>query len=573
MKTSKVLITVMLLASLLLSACATAGTTTTAANATQAATTAAVATTGAQAAESTTAAAATSAQAAGNATTTAATSAQTTAAVAETPAITANLTIEVWDRGSTGSLPVTDNYHTQWIAEHFGAEYPGINLTYVPVPRAQEIEKLNILMASGEAPDICALYDELTLYSYIAQGGVADITDAVEKYGPNIQKFLEASLPYGVFDGTLYALTAKRINTAMQGYYIRKDWLDALNLPVPTTTMEFYEACAAFKQQDPGGLGAEVWPFVINADYSEALWPINPILDSFTEPMAEEDFYCLPRYLWPGVKEGFRLVNKMFSEGLINPDFPLDNDKVALRELISTGKAGSFINNTGFPLGNSANAMLTVLKENVPGADLIPMDPFVNSEGVTRKQVYPPTGLFAFIPVFSKNVDAAIIYLDWLHRDDNRFILQNGVEGLHYEMVDGIPQRLEPPEDDPRSKSPGVGDLLLLINGQDLGDPELNMRLIVSGQMDPHYREIYQLEYEYATKNGYVSPRFERPISAEAKYNSVLSNQETKILVNSIIAAPADFDATYDSLVNEYLGMGGQEIIDEKRIAYKEMMD
>ncbi|MCI8622676.1 MAG: extracellular solute-binding protein [Provencibacterium sp.] len=483
------------------------------------------------------------------------------------------LTVEIFERGVAGQLPADKSFHTDWIRENFAKEHPNIKLNYMPVPRAQELEKLNILMASKEAPDICVLYNTETLYSYVDQGGVAELGEAIEKYGPNLQAYLGDSMEYGIFNGKQYALSAKRVNQAKHGSYIRKDWLDKLGLSVPANMEEFHEALLAFKEKDPGGLGSETIPFAMNADFSESTWPISPILDSFTEEMSDEDFYCLPRYMWPGVKEGVRFVNQLFNEGLINVDFPLDNDKAVYKELIAQGKVGAFINNTAFPLGNGTDAAITNLQKNVPGAELIPMDPFINEArgGKTWKQVYDPTGIYIFVPSFSKSVDAAVVYLDWITRSDNLFFLHNGVEGEHYEMKDGIPVPLVVPDDNPRKMSPATIDVTLTTNGQDLGDPELNRKLFSLSYTDPAQQALYEQEYVLSTKDGYLLPRFDRPIQSQLKYNSVLKNFETEILVKSVTAPADQFDATFDGLIQEYLTLGAQEVIDEKRVAYQEM--
>lgn len=41
--------------------------------------------------------------------------------------------------------------------------------------------------------------------------------------------------------------------------------------------------------------------------------------------------------------------------------------------------------------------------------------------------------------------------------------------------------------------------------------------------------------------------------------------------MKTITCASADFDATYDKLVEEYMGMGGTEVINEKTEAYNAM--
>lgn len=44
----------------------------------------------------------------------------------------------------------------------------------------------------------------------------------------------------------------------------------------------------------------------------------------------------------PGVKEGFRYLNKLYNEGLISPDFALDKDGTQKDADIVNGVAGAF---------------------------------------------------------------------------------------------------------------------------------------------------------------------------------------------------------------------------------------
>ena len=58
----------------------------------------------------------------------------------------------------------------------------------------------------------------------------------------------------------------------------------------------------------------------------------------------------------------------------------------------------------------------------------------------------------------------------------------------------------------------------------------------------------------------------------EAKYRPTLNQKGADIFVKTIVCKPAEFDSLYDSMVKEYMDMGGQKIVDEKRIAYKAMV-
>ncbi|NLM28475.1 MAG: ABC transporter substrate-binding protein, partial [Clostridiaceae bacterium] len=110
----------------------------------------------------------------------------------ETPTTTAKpveLRVEVFDRGTPGQTPVDNNYWTKWIQENFG-DPNNIKVTFVPCPRSQEVDTLNVWMATGDAPDICLTYDVATVYNYYKEGGLSDLTDALNQYGAQLKQYL-----------------------------------------------------------------------------------------------------------------------------------------------------------------------------------------------------------------------------------------------------------------------------------------------------------------------------------------------------------------------------------------------
>ncbi|WFR65634.1 extracellular solute-binding protein [Paenibacillus amylolyticus] len=78
-----------------------------------------------------------------------------------------------------------------------------MDVQFVPVPRSEEVQKLNVLMASGsEVPDIVFTYDSGTFNRYAEQGGLTELTDLINQSGPNLKKFLgDETLAYGQYDG------------------------------------------------------------------------------------------------------------------------------------------------------------------------------------------------------------------------------------------------------------------------------------------------------------------------------------------------------------------------------------
>jgi putative aldouronate transport system substrate-binding protein len=95
-------------------------------------------------------------------------------------------------------------------------------------------------MAANQAPDISFTYNESLMYNYIKNGGLTDLGPILDEHGKNLKAYLgETLLSYGNWGGVQYAIPAKRVLEACFGTFIRKDWLDKLNLPVPQTTTNF----------------------------------------------------------------------------------------------------------------------------------------------------------------------------------------------------------------------------------------------------------------------------------------------------------------------------------------------
>ena len=74
--------------------------------------------------------------------------------------------------------------------------------------------------------------------------------------------------------------------------------------------------------------------------------------------------------------------------------------------------------------------------------------------------------------------------------------------------------------------------------------------------------------YEIAMNDGYYPSKIDNSTETSAKYGKILQEKDVEILVKSITCKPGDFDKTYDTLIQEYLDIGGQEVIDEKRAIY-----
>lgn len=478
------------------------------------------------------------------------------------------LTVEVFDRSVPG-FKVDDNTQTKWIQEKFGTPN-NIKLKFVPVLRSQEVEKLNVLMAANQAPDICFTYNDSLMYNYIKNGGLTDLGSILDKNGKNLKKYLgDTLLSYGNFNKVQVAVPAKRVLEANIGTFIRQDWLDKCNLKEPKTTEEFYNVLKEFKAKDPGKLGDKVMPFSMVPDVNNVNWTAFTILESFKTKISDEDSKSMRNWVVPGFKEGVRFLNKLYNEGLLNPQFVLDKDGKQYEKDIMQGKVGSFITNFDFPY-RITPGLSNELKKNVPDGKIVPIDPFVNFEGKRAKMKYNPNGLYIIVPKSSKKAVEAIKYLEWMSDPEVLKVLQNGIKGEQYtDEVDGIPTNIIPNDKLPDDKKANYSDYSIISNGKEFGNLEKNVKAASLGYTG--YETEFKKAYDIALIDANYMPHFDRVIESEAKYAKSLADKELQILVKSVTGKPADFDKTYDSLTEEYMKSGGREIEAEKRKAYQDM--
>ena len=492
---------------------------------------------------------------------------------------TVSITIEVFDRGTDGgkSNP-TNNEWTKWIQEKLLKD-ENIAVTFVPVPRWEEVTALNNLMASGAPPDLCLTYSTELVNGYRDQGGLLDMSPYIDTTLADLKSFLGPDLALPGKDlirryedpatGEIYSLPARRIYTPMRNLFIRKDWLDKLGLPLPSTMDEFYKALVAFKENDPGGVGKNnVVPFSMGNDVFWSSHTLTyPFIDSNLSVKDRWTNIVVDRYIcMPGYKEGIRFLNKMYNEGLIDRNFPLYRTEDDLFNVIKSGMVGSYSDNWD-RIYRDSDRIQEDLQKNVPGAELVPVDCVTSPDGVIRRAIYDSAGAIIFMPASCKNPEAVLRYLNWLSRYENYHFLQIGPEGIVHDLENGLP-KLKIATGGWIQNSPQNIDYTLPLNGLDMVDPELTVKALANGYS--WEAEKIETAYHIAMHNGVPDPVIPVTLSAAGPYVQTLIDKDKVLLTESITARPADFDRVWDAGIKDYLESGAQAIIDERKAKYYE---
>jgi len=225
--------------------------------------------------------------------------------------------VELFDRSNApeGST-ITENKWTEYVKQEMSKV--GIIVEFVPVPRWDEVTKMQTMMASGTAPDITLTYTYAHAEDYFNQGGVWDLSEFID--GPdqalNMKKYLgENVMNIGRKpDGRLYGIVAKRATTAKSNLFIRKDWLDKLGLPIPTTTDELYDVIYKMVKNNPDGrkdtIGLYLWN-MWNLKIAFSQIANDPVKAAIANSQTDRDD-SFGDYFDPGNREFYRFLNRAY---------------------------------------------------------------------------------------------------------------------------------------------------------------------------------------------------------------------------------------------------------------------
>ncbi|QGQ94282.1 extracellular solute-binding protein [Paenibacillus psychroresistens] len=172
------------------------------------------------------------------------------------PIVTEPITL----KGFAAKHAVQSDWNEMIIMKDF-AKRSNINIEWENIGDDVFKEKLNLKFASNDLPDLVARASltDADVSKFAQDGSIIDLTPLIESSAPNFKKILDADptirKAITAADGKIYSLPLiyqPEIGKA-HVLWINKKILDQLGLPVPTTTDEYYNALAAYKEKNPSG--------------------------------------------------------------------------------------------------------------------------------------------------------------------------------------------------------------------------------------------------------------------------------------------------------------------------------
>ncbi len=242
----------------------------------------------------------------------------------------------------------------------------GINIKYNWVAMGADgyATKLNLVITSGELPDICKV-NSLQLNLLTAAGAIQDLTSIYNTYAAD---FTKKTLNIAGSD----TLAAATVNGKLMGLpetvdpsvdspmlWIRKDWLDNLGLAMPKNMTDLFNVIEKFTNNDPDKNGKnDTFGFT---SY-RGLWGTICGLEGFFAGYGSYPGLWLKKdgklqygAIAPEAKNALQALRDLYSNGYMPSDFAV-YDSGACTQLLTSGKVGLEYGshwNTIYPLNMS----------------------------------------------------------------------------------------------------------------------------------------------------------------------------------------------------------------------------
>lgn len=415
-------------------------------------------------------------------------------------------------------------------------EETGYKVNYEILPLENPNDKLNLMMANKEEIDIVKLSG--TQYHKLAnEGALEPLDDLLKEYGQTLLSVNDQeSWDLAKIDGVTYGIPERAPRPFVSGAIaIRSDVLETVGMEIPTTIDEFYNLLVAIKEKTDmipltgyEGIVHEIsGAFGVNAQWQE------------------KDNKIVNRVENPGMKDYLAFMNKLYEEGLIDQEWPI-NDNPKAQEKFTNGTA-AMMSSYGWGLGPSTEAALATSFPDSTVELIMGLEGKDGQKGAWAQAT--GIGWFIAIPKASKNKEEAMKYLDLKVQPELFKKIAIGEEGVHFEDKGGRMEPILPKFNDERNNA----DWFITSTDQKAYADYWLLRT----RKDPVLSKTFdkmQVQLDYAQKE---ATTLAPPLETNAKYNQKLLILEKDYQLK-VIAGAESVDS-YDNFLNTWKAEGGEE--------------
>ncbi len=321
------------------------------------------------------------------------------------------------------------------------------------VPQNSYDEKLSVVLASGDLPDLLWVPDWRPVAAQAAAQGAFMPWDEVlgkdhkvkdpAKY-PGLAQHPARSWRNAAYNGRILAVPRPR-PAAGEALWIREDWRKKLGRDVPKTKADVDAMWKDFVEKDPDGNGqADTSGFIMSKPTGAVTssWGLDFFLQAYAVPFGyseQTDGTLVPALLSPGFREAIVWAHEAYAAGVIDKEFVAINNSQRDQKFAAS-KGGSYYHPTSGYVSRYRNVV-----KATPEALVYAISP-VSAPGATAHSYNNPgwSGLVAISAKSARDAgrrEELIHVLDFFADKKNDTFLNYGVEGVHYQLnKEGFPE-------------------------------------------------------------------------------------------------------------------------------------
>ncbi|MEF3302580.1 extracellular solute-binding protein [Paenibacillus sp. GYB003] len=439
----------------------------------------------------------------------------------------------------------------------------GVDVRIVFAETSQCKTRRNLMLSSGEQLNFAEMpiIDAIQAYN---EGMILPLNDLLDRYGSNLKKNVApAAFERATYNGRILGIPIENGVMALNALQIREDWLRNLNLPMPRTIGQFEETMKAFKERDPDGNGKDD-TVPLSTGSGGTLGMLEAVLGSSFMPNGftwwkDGDGRLMPPELHPSYKGMMAKLIEWNREGYIWPDMLLST-AAKQQELIARNKAGAVAATFSGTILNAGEA----LRKTVPDYSYVPFIP--EGPGI-NKLPNAPIASSVWV-LYSKSSDPAAVmkFFDYQATYEGNMLTWFGIEGETYRRAEGGLVEFIAEDRTDLSKAKYYAKYkTVFINWP--GKPLWPVNAWVMEAYNLKRDQVNRLpRFDYADSKVVYDISAWKSAPKLNDLNAFLSEQKVKLFNGEL---PLD---NWDGVMQQWLNMGGRDMIDDRNRQYAAVM-
>lgn len=329
-----------------------------------------------------------------------------------------------------------------------------LDVSYPVASQGDAKEDVALMIANDEYPDM--IYAKGSATDLYQAGALIDMTDLIEKYGPNIKKMYGAEmekLKWSQDDPGIYQLSYAGVNqkTLTTGGSCQIQWaaLKENDYKYPKTLDEYEKMIKSYLAAHPkteDGLdmigitmSASDWHWMITLGN-----PAGLIADASPDNgqwIIDDEYNVHYKHVTDEEKEYFKWLCRMYNEGILDPNFATQTDD----DYIAKVASGRVVTITDAEWHYS-QCEATLVADGKVDQTYVGLPVTLREDQVEKALLYQGTTVGWGIGITKSCEDPvrAIKFLDYLCSDEGQILYHWGIEGENYFLDDdGQPYRTD----------------------------------------------------------------------------------------------------------------------------------